>query len=383
MKNKNSMIIQHVILMGNFGNLSLDLDIGVKVYAARTIPTELISMHVYQFEVSPTGADSILAERIIPQPGVGEVRVRIAAVSLNYRDLILSDFAKAGQIPAQRIIGSDAAGVIDALGSGVGSHQIGERVAISYFLEWLKGPFLSRYMSSALGGDSTDGVLAEYIVVPATALVTIPDSLSFAEAATLPCAAVTAWHGLVVRAGLSSNDTVVIPGTGGVALFALQIVKAFGARAIVLSSTEEKIERARALGADDVINYRNVTDWEREVLALTDGQGASIVLELGGADTIQQSLNCLAPAGRIVQVGVLSGFGARPNMDRLQSLNADILGIVVGSRQHLADVTEFFAQHQLRPVIDSVFSFEDLPKAFSHLREKGHIGKVVVQVAEL
>jgi NADPH:quinone reductase-like Zn-dependent oxidoreductase len=344
---------------------------------------EFINMHAYQLDALPGSTDPVLVERLVPEPGLGEVRVRIAAVSLNYRDFIIAALAQSGTVPRGRIPVSDAAGVVDALGTGVQSHQLGERVAISYFLAWQEGPFLSRYMPSALGGDSTEGVLAEYVVVPAAALVSIPDSLSFIEAATLPCAAVTAWHGLVVRAGLTSRDTVLIPGTGGVGLFALQIAKALGARTIVLSSSDEKLARAHALGMDIGINYRKLPDWEHEVLARTDGKGASIVLELGGADTIEQSLACLAPAGRIVQVGVLTGSGARPNMDRLQSLNADILGIVVGSTQHLAEVTAFYAQHRLHPVVDRVFSFEEVPQAYAYLRAKGHMGKVVVQIAEL
>lgn len=339
-------------------------------------------MYAYQFDISNKNTSLIRVEKPIPVPGPGEVRVRIVAASLNYRDLIIADFAKAGHIPSDRIAGSDAAGVVDATGSGVTTFQTGERVVVSYFLAWLNGAFRSHYMASSLGGDTTDGVLAEYIVVPAASLVSIPDFLSFTQAATLPCAAVTAWHGLVVRAGLTANDTVVIPGTGGVALFALQIVKAYGARAIVLSSTEEKLARAYALGADQGINYRQIKEWENEVLALTDGEGASIVLELGGADTVQQSINCLGAGGRIVQIGVLSGFGARPNLDRLQALNADILGVVVGSREHLQQVAAFFAHHQLQPVIDSVFAFDDVLNALEHLREKGHIGKIVVQVSD-
>lgn len=339
-------------------------------------------MYAYQFNTAGTDTKFTLAEKSIPEPGPTEVRVRIEAVSLNYRDLIMADLASAGSLPRDRIPGSDAAGIIDALGANVDSYKLGERVMVSYFLDWLDGPFRSQYMPSSLGGDATDGVFAEYIVVPAAALVSIPDSLSFIEAATLPCAAVTAWHGLVVRAGLNNKDTIVIPGTGGVALFALQMAKAFGAQSIVLSSTEEKLKQAYALGAAIGINYKKTPEWEHEVLAKTDGQGASLVLELGGADTIQQSLDSLAAGGRIVQVGVLTGFSARPNMDRLQSLNADILGIVVGSKQHLVQVAEFYKEHKLHPVIDQVFSFKELNQAFVHMRDKGHVGKIVVQVRE-
>jgi len=252
---------------------------------------------------------------------------------------------------------------------------------VSFFLAWQDGAFLSRYMSSALGGASSDGVLAEYVVVPAAALVQIPENMNFVEAATLPCAAVTAWHGLVVRAGLGSRDTVVIPGTGGVALFALQISKARGARSILLSSSDDKLKQVRALGASEVINYRDVPAWEREVLARTGGDGASVVLELGGTDTYQRSLDCLAPAGRIIQVGGLTGSGARPNLDRLQSLNADILGVTVGSTQHLIEVAEFYAEQGIRPIVDRVFGFNDAPQAYAHLRGKAHVGKVVVEVA--
>lgn len=160
------------------------------------------------------------------------------------------------------------------------------------------------------------------------------------------------------------------------------MTKEYGARGILLSSSDEKLERACALGADECINYRKTPAWEHEVLALTGGEGASIVLELGGADTYQRSLDCLAPAGRIVQVGVLTGFGAHPKLDRLQSLNADIVGVTVGSTQHLLQVSQFYAQHGLHPVVDSVFGFDEVPRAYSHLQDKTHMGKVVVQIAD-
>jgi len=339
-------------------------------------------MRVYHLNAGSSGSHPVPVERPVPTPGPGEVRIRVVAVSLNFRDLLVAESAHAGQIPHGRIPLSDAAGIVDAVGGGVASRQLGERVMVSFFPAWLDGAFRSHYMSSALGGARSDGVLAEYIVVPAAAVVPIAAGMSFIEASTLPCAAVTAWHGLVVRAGLGSQDTVVIPGTGGVALFALQMTKKYGARGILLSSSDAKLERARALGADECINYRKTPAWEHEVLALTGGEGASIVLELGGADTYQRSLDCLAPAGRIVQVGVLTGFGAHPKLDRLQSLNADILGVTVGSTRHLLQVSQFYAQHGLHPVVDSVFGFDEVPQAYSHLRDKTHMGKVVVQIAD-
>jgi NADPH:quinone reductase-like Zn-dependent oxidoreductase len=224
-----------------------------------------------------------------PEPANGEVRVRVEAASLNYRDLLILDAAGQGGLNG-RVPLCDGAGVVDAVGSDVVQWQVGDRVAASYFRDWVSGPFKASYISSALGSRTLDGMLAEYVVLPTTALVSVPEHLSSVEAATLPCAAVTAWHGLITRGGMGKGDTLLIQGTGGVALFGLQFAAALGARAIVISSSNEKLARAKALGASILINYRDTPDWDVALMKATDGEGASHILELGGPCTYDRSL---------------------------------------------------------------------------------------------
>ncbi|UTH75802.1 NAD(P)-dependent alcohol dehydrogenase [Chromobacterium sp. IIBBL 290-4] len=315
----------------------------------------------------------------MPQPAAGEVRIKVAAASLNYRDLLVRDAARQGGLPGRTPL-SDAAGVVDALGEGVSRWRSGQRVMASFFRDWIAGRFQARYMASAWGGQSQDGVLAEYIVAPEAALAEVPEHLSLIEASALPCAGVTAWHALAARGGLSAGDTLLTQGTGGVALFGLQLAVALGARVIALSSSDDKLARARALGASEGINYRQTPDWDRAVRELTGGEGASHVLELGGPETFQRSLAALAPGGVLAQVGVLSGFGPKPDLGRLQSINADIVGVTVGSAAHLAELAAFMARHGLRPVIDRVFDFAQADAAYDYLRAASHFGKVAIRV---
>nr|WP_237154254.1 NAD(P)-dependent alcohol dehydrogenase [Oryzibacter oryziterrae] len=322
-----------------------------------------------------------LGEAPIPEPAPGEVRIRVVAASLNYRDLLILANAADGSLDG-RIPLSDAAGIVDALGDGVTCWKEGDRVAASFFRGWISGPFDPAYLPTSFGGRSTDGVLAEFITVPAVALVAVPHHLSLVEAATLPCAAVTAWHGLVERAGLKNGDTVVIQGTGGVALFGLQFAVALGARPLVLSSSDEKLEQARALGAVDLINYLTTPDWHEAVIALTDGKGASHILELGGRETYTRSLKAVAAGGKIVQIGVLTGAGPSPDLERLQTVNADIIGITVGATAHFSAMNAFVAEKNLVPVIDGVFPFEVVPDAYAHLRAGAHFGKLVISVSD-
>jgi len=336
-------------------------------------------MKLYRLTRHADGPRPTLTEAPLPEPGPHEVRVRIEAASLNYRDLLVlggvAQGAGDGRIPL-----SDAAGTVDAVGAQVRHLAVGDRVAASFFHDWTDGPFQARYMSSALGGSATDGVLAEHVVLPETAWVRVPATLDAVEAATLPCAAVTAWHGLIARGGLSAGDTLLVQGTGGVALFGLQFAAALGARVIVLSSSDDKLARARALGATDLVNYRTTPDWDAAVLDLTGGQGVSHVLELGGPQTYQRSLNVVGAGGRIAQIGVLTGFGPQPNLARLQSMNADIIGVTVGSRAHFEDMLAFIAERRITPVIDRVFAFDAVNDAYAHLRAAHHVGKVVIRV---
>ncbi|MFH6781407.1 MULTISPECIES: zinc-dependent alcohol dehydrogenase family protein [Methylobacterium] len=326
------------------------------------------------------GASSIFEVEVpLPEPGAGEVRLRMEASSLNYRDLLILDAASKGGLNG-RIPLSDGAGIVEAIGDGVQNFQVGDHVAASFFRDWLDGPFRPGYMPSAHGGAETNGMLAEYVVLPATALVRAPSHLSSVEVACLPCAAVTAWHGLVVRAGLRAGDTLLIQGTGGVGLFGLQFAQAIGARVILLSSSDEKLARARELGAKVGINYRTTPEWDAAVLAATDGEGASHILELGGPDTYERSIRSVAAGGHIVQVGVLTGFGSTPDLMRLQWQNADIHGVTVGSVAHFRAMNRFIGDHQIRPVIDRIFAASDINDALAHLRSGRHFGKIVVRL---
>jgi NADPH:quinone reductase-like Zn-dependent oxidoreductase len=314
-----------------------------------------------------------------PEPAEGEVRVRLEAASLNYRDLLIHDAAGQGGLNG-RVPLSDGAGVVDAIGPGVASWQAGDRVAASFFRDWISGPFKTSYVASALGSRTLDGVLAQYVVLPAAALVSVPSHLTSIEAATLPCAAVTAWHGLVTRGGMGKGDTLLIQGTGGVALFGLQFAAALGARAIVISSSDEKLDRAKALGASILINYRDTPDWDVALMKATDGQGASHILELGGPGTYDRSIRSVASGGKIVQIGVLTGFGSKPDLTRVQWENADIIGVTVGSTEHFTAMNRFLADNAIRPVVDRVFGFDEAPDAFAYLRSGSHFGKIVVKL---
>ncbi|HLO78653.1 MAG TPA: NAD(P)-dependent alcohol dehydrogenase [Magnetospirillum sp.] len=333
------------------------------------------------YSISRTGNAPRLVAQVgrLAEPGVGQVLVRMEAASLNYRDLLvlrgLSGETKNGLVPL-----SDGAGTVIAVGSAVKRWRVGDRVASSFFGEWASGPFREEYLASALGGGGTDGVLADVRAFDEHSVVAIPRGYSSAEAATLPCAALTAWHALVVRGRLKAGDVVLVQGTGGVALFALQIANALGARVIVLSSSDKKLDAAKALGAWAGVNYRAMPDWDVEVRRLTDGTGVSHVVELGGPDTFDRSLRAVAAGGRIAQIGVFTGFGPHSNLIRLQMINADINGICVGSAEHFAEMNGFLEHHGIRPVIDKSFAFDEAPAAYGHLASGAHFGKIVINI---
>jgi NADPH:quinone reductase-like Zn-dependent oxidoreductase len=208
----------------------------------------------------------------------------------------------------------------------------------------------------------------------------VPGTLPPIEAATLPCAAVTAWQALFVRSRISGGDTLLVQGSGGVALFGLQFARAVGADVIIISSSDEKLAQALKLGATAAINYRRTQDWDKAVVELTEGRGATHILELGGPGTFDRSLAAIAPGGTIAQIGVLTGFGPQPNLMRLQSVNANIVGITVGSAEHFTAMNAFIARHGMRPIVDHVFDFEDAPEAYAHLRSGKHFGKVAIRL---
>jgi NADPH:quinone reductase-like Zn-dependent oxidoreductase len=316
------------------------------------------------------------AERPEPKPGTGQVLVRVRAASLNYRDLLVVKGAYNPKMPLPRVPLSDAAGVVEAVGPGVTRVKVGQRVAGIFMQTWIDGEVDEAKARSALGG-AIDGVLAEYVVFAEDGLVAVPEHLSFEEAATLPCAAVTAWHALVVEGGVKAGDSVLIQGTGGVSLFALQFARLAGARVIGTSSSDAKLDRARSLGLAEGVNYRSTPDWGEAVRKLAGGGGVDHVVEVGGAGTLPQSLRAVRLSGRISLIGVLSGAGQFNPMPVLMK-NVRVQGVFVGSRAMFEAMNRAIALHQLRPVIDRVFPFAEAVAALKHLESGVHFGKVVI-----
>jgi NADPH:quinone reductase-like Zn-dependent oxidoreductase len=314
-----------------------------------------------------------------PRPAPGQVVVRVRATSLNYRDLMVATGRYGGNLRLPLVPLSDGAGEIAAVGEGVTRWRTGDRVAGTFFQNWPAGPLRREYFDSALGG-SLDGMLAEYVALSADGVIAMPSHLSFEEAATLPCAAVTAWHALVTDGKISAGQTVVALGTGGVSIFALQFAKMHGARVIITSSSDEKLARAKSLGADETINYRRTPDWEKEVFRLTDKSGADHIIEVGGKDTFPKSLRALAIGGTISVIGGVSGFTSEVPLGEILGKTAIIRGIYVGSRDMFAEMNRAITLHQLKPAIDRMFPFAEVPSAYRYQESGAHFGKVVVTV---
>lgn len=328
--------------------------------------------------VSPNGIDALeLSERRSPEPAPGEVKVRIRASSINYRDLGTVRDPVSRKLPYPRIPNSDGAGEVLAVGAGVTGLSKGARVASTFFQRWNDGQCSPEAMASALGG-ALDGVLAEEVILQAEGVVPIPDHLSFEEAATLPCAALTAWNALAEAARVKAGDTVLLLGTGGVSIFALQFAKLMGARAIIISSSDAKLDRAKALGAAHTINYRTTPDWDRAVLDLTNGAGVDATVEVGGAGTLPKSITATRIAGTISLIGVLAGGQIDPATFMRKSIKMQ--GIYVGSRRMFLDMNRAIAFAGLKPVIDRTFAFEKAKDAFHTMQAAGHFGKIVIRV---
>lgn len=337
-------------------------------------------MRAYELE-DLTGLSSLsIVDRPTPRPGPRQVRVRIRATSLNYRDLLVASgsYSRGGSrrplVPL-----SDGAGEIVELGEGVTRHRVGDRVMGSFFQAWIDGPFEERMAASALGG-AIDGVLAEEVIFEEEAAVTIPDAFSFEEAATLPCAGVTAWVGLVEHGKLSPGEVVLAMGTGGVSLFALQIAKAFGARVILTSSHDDKLTRGEALGADETINYRADPAWDVRARALTGGEGVDHILEVGGEKTMPISVRAVRDGGHISLVGLLTGGRGDPSVADESGKGVRVDSVFVGSAHHLAGFAAFMAQKGIRPVVDRVFDFGDAKGAYERMERGEHFGKIVIRV---
>ena len=336
-------------------------------------------MKAYQLQ-SYSGLDGLTQVTLPepPAPGPGQIVVRVRAVSLNYRDLmILTGQYGGGNPPPGLIPLSDGAGEVTAIGPGVSRVSTGDRVAGIFFQDWLDGGIEAAYHKSALGG-AVDGMFAEYVTLPEHGVVKLPDSLSFEEAASLPCAAVTAWNGLVEQGHLIAGETVLLLGTGGVSMFALQIALMHGAKVIVTSSSDEKLEHARSLGANETVNYRTMPNWEKEVWNLSGKRGVDHVIEVGGPGTLEKSLQAARHGGKIAQIGVLSDPSAKISPLPILGKSLKINGIYVGSRAMFERMLSAFTVNQTRPIIDRVFPFAEAKAAYAYLQSGAHSGKIVI-----
>lgn len=311
-----------------------------------------------------------------PEPGPDEVLIRVRANSLNYRDTLILHGRYGRTAPGPLIPLSDGAGEIIAVGANVEGFRHGDRVAGNFMRRWAGGRPDERAFRSALGGD-TPGALAECITLPASGVVRIPDHLSFEEAATLPCAAVTAWNALTAAAP-EPGQTLLLLGTGGVSVFGLQLGRAFGLETIVTSSSDEKLARARELGARHTINYRQHPDWDRPVRDLTGGRGVDHVVEVGGPGTLERSLRAAAVGGVISLIGLLDTPDRQPSILPAIGGGITIRGVYVGSTEMFAAMNRAIAAHRIRPVIDRVFPFDAAREAYAYFEQQKHFGKVVI-----
>jgi NADPH:quinone reductase-like Zn-dependent oxidoreductase len=338
-------------------------------------------MKVWEVQ-SNQGLDALkLVDRAEPRPEPGQVLIKMRAASLNYRDLLTVKGAYGAKQRFPFVPFSDGVGEVVAIGANVTRVKVGDRVAGIFMQTWIGGNYSAEHARSALGG-AIDGILAEYITLHESGVVSVPDHLSDEAAATLPCAAVTAWHALVTAGKLKAGDTVLTLGTGGVSLFAIQFAQMHGARVIATSSSEAKIERLRQLGVTDVINYQTTPNWDETVWALTQGVGVDHVIEVGGAGTMNRSLRSVRMGGRISLIGVLSGLKAEISTATILQKGICVQGIYVGSREMFEAMNQAIALHQLHPIVDRVFPFEQLLEALVYQQSGSHFGKVAVRFSE-
>lgn len=335
-------------------------------------------MKAYEIQQGAQSLDGLRqVERPDPQPQAGEILVRMRAASLNYRDqAIISGHYFGGPVSRNLVPLSDGAGEVVALGADVTRFRIGDRVSGTFFRGWAAGPPPGQLVAL---GSPADGVLAEYVVFHEDDAVSIPKSLSFEEGATLACAGVTAWHAIAAVCRVKPGDSVLLLGSGGVSMFALQLARACGARVIVTSSSDEKIERVKALGADAGVNYKRTPEWDQEVLALTNGRGVNHVIELGGPGTLARSMRSVGYAGCVALIGVLAGFEGDTNPHPLMLKGASMHGIFVGNRTHFEQLNAAIEVNRIKPMIDRTFPFEAAAEAYRH-QSAGVVGKVVIRI---
>lgn len=336
-------------------------------------------MKVFQLQDDWSIENLTMTQRPEPQVGPRQIKLRMKAASLNYRDLLVMQKgygASTGTLPLIPI--SDGVGEVVELGEGVTRVQMGDRVCPIIQPHWKGGPPTKNRLGDLLGGPR-DGVMADFIVVNEQCVVRVPSHLTNEEAATLPCAALTAWTTLVTEGRLHAGETVLVQGTGGVGLFALQIAKLVGARVIIISSSDEKLEKAYQLGAGDGINYRQTPEWGKLARDLAGGDGIDHIVELGGSQTLPQSLRAIRPGGTISLIGVLSGADMAVRLGLIVTRYVRLQGITVGNRDGFEKMVCAFDQHKLKPVVDRVFGFEQLREALDYLASGSHFGKICIR----
>ncbi|MHB8813747.1 MAG: zinc-dependent alcohol dehydrogenase family protein [Steroidobacteraceae bacterium] len=320
-------------------------------------------------------------EHDVWDPRGREVRLRVRAVSLNYRDLMIARGAYpiSGERPPIAV--ADGAAEVIAVGTGVTRFKVGDHVAMPYFPDWVDGEPTPEKLHRVPGA-TIDGVLAEEIVVSEELLIAVPSWLPLTEAATLPCAGVTAWNALFVAGRAKPGNSVLLLGTGGVSIWALQLAKAAGLRTIITSSSDEKLARARSLGADYTINYRSTPEWQSEVLGITNGRGVDVTVEVGGDATLDRSISCTRLGGTVAAVGGVGGFSTKLDLLPLLVRATRMIGVIVGSRAMFEDLTGLVTCARIRPTIDRVFSFDHAREAYAYLESGKHFGKIVIKLGD-
>jgi NADPH:quinone reductase-like Zn-dependent oxidoreductase len=353
---------------------------GLVFGAASSCAQDADAIRQYQFEPASSGYQIVMKQVPRPVAGDNDVLVRVRAVSLNRRDLNMlhndygDDFSYAGSIPL-----SDGAGEVIAVGKDVTRFKVGDRVAGIFFEKWIDGAPSEEALLSDRGGNA-GGMLSEVIVTHESGLVSIPEHLSYEEAATLPCAGLTAWVGLFKRGRIEPGQYVLLEGTGGVSVFGLLFSSAVGARPIITSSKDDKLQRAMELGAIGTANYRDNPDWQLKVREISGDHGVDQVLDVGGRDTLAKALEILAYGGHIALIGGLSGYGSDVPTDAIMWINATVSGVYVGSREDFEAMNALISEHAIRPLIDRVFEFEEAPAAFEYMESGDFMGKIVIRL---
>ena len=336
-------------------------------------------MRVFQIE-GDWGMDHLkLSTRPDPVPGPGQVLLKMKASSLNYRDLVVPDRGygqHTGTLPLVPV--SDGVGVVTAVGPGVRRVAVGDRVCPAFFQRWISGePDLER-LTQSLGGP-IDGTMAEFMCLSEEGVVKVPEYLSDLEAATLPCAALTAWSAIVTHSNTGPGDHVLVQGCGGVALFAVAFAKMLGAHVTVISSGDDRLQRVKSLGADAGLNYRNQPEWAKAAREITGGRGFDLILELGGEKTLPQSLRCIRPGGTLSMIGILSGSAMTASLGSIITRQVRLQGVTVGHRDGFEAMLRAMALHRVQPVIDRTFAFGELKEAMAYLKSGAQFGKVCIQ----